>query len=116
MKNLSNVSSIIMNENNDFSQNEIIEDKILYNNLNEPFEKSIGKYYSELLTKLEKKDYFFYCENCNNLLLHFNNDSLSSLDEIVYSCNCTGNKKETIPIDEPFTKFIKNEKDNKNEI
>ena len=116
MKNLSNVSSIIMNENNDFSQSEIIEDKTLYNNLDDPFEKRFGKYYSELLTKLEKKGYFFYCENCNNLLLHFDNDSLLSLDEIVYSCNCTGNKKETIPIDEPFTKFIKNEKDNKNEI
>ena len=116
MKNLSNVSSIIMNENNDFSQSEIIEDKTLYNNLDDPFEKRFGKYYSDLLTKLEKKGYFFYCENCNNLLLHFDNDSLLSLDEIVYSCNCTGNKKETIPIDELFTKFIKNEKDNKNEI
>ena len=116
MENLFNVSSIIMDENNDFNQNEILEDKILINNLNAPFEKSNCKYYSELLTKLEKKGYFFYCENCNNLLLHFDNDSLLSLDEIVYSCNCTGNKKETIPIDELFTKFIKNEKDNKNEI
>ena len=110
--------SSILDESLDLSQSERFEDRILFNNLNEQdyFEKSIGKYYLELWPKLEKKGDFFYCNNCNNLLLHFDNDSLSSLDYIVYSCKCTENKNKTIPINKFFTEFIKNAKDNENEI
>ena len=112
------ISSVHANENNDYSQSGFYEIKNVINNLTDPdyLEKRIGRYYLLLWPKLEKKGDFCYCDNCNNLLLHFNNENLLSLDKIVYSCKCTENKKITIPISEFFTKFIKNAENNGKDI
>ena len=111
--------SIIKNDENfSLSQSEIHEAKNIINNINNQnyLNKEISKYFSKIRAKLEDKDDFCYCDKCNNLLLHFNNETLSSLDKMVYSCKCTNNKNTTIPIEDFFKKFIKNKKNKKNEI
>ena len=111
--------SIIKNDENfSLSQSEILEGKNIINNMDNQnyLNKEISKYFSKIRAKLEDKDDFCYCGVCNNLLLHFNNETLSSLDKMVYSCKCTNNKNTTIPIEDFFKKFIKNKKNKKNEI
>ena len=112
-------SSIKKNETFNLSQSEIFEDKNVINNIinNQNYlGNDLSKKQLKIRSKLEDKGDFCYCDNCNNLLLHFNNDTLSSLDKIVYSCKCTENKNKLIPIDDFFKQFIKNKKNKVKEI
>ena len=115
---INDLSSINKEENSTLSLSEILEDKNAINNINKQnyLNKEISKYFSNIRAKLEDKGDFCYCDKCNNLLLHFNRETLSSLDKIVYSCKCTNNEKITISISDFFKKFIKNKKNKINEI